>query len=106
MKSKLYYIHDPMCSWCYAFKQSYDELVSLLPTNVQVENIVGGLAKETDELMPKEMCEKIESIWYEIEEKLVQNLIITFGKLVNQGVIHTKLVRLFFVQKSKIKKTR
>lgn len=69
MKSKLYYIHDPMCSWCYAFKQSYDELVSLLPTNVQVENIVGGLAKETDELMPKEMCEKIESIWYEIEEK-------------------------------------
>lgn len=69
MKSKLYYIHDPMCSWCYAFKKDYDELLTLLPTNIVVENIVGGLAKETDEIMPIEMQNKIESIWYEIEEK-------------------------------------
>lgn len=69
MKSKLYYIHDPMCSWCYAFKKSYDELIKLLSKEVQVINIVGGLAKETNEIMPKEMQEKIEQIWYDIENQ-------------------------------------
>ena len=69
MKSKLYYIHDPMCSWCYAFKKSYDELINLLPNNIEVVNIVGGLAKETNEIMPKQMQESIENIWYEIEQR-------------------------------------
>ncbi len=69
MKTKLIYIHDPMCSWCYAFKKSYDELLNSLPNNINVINIVGGLAKETNEPMPKEMCQKIEEIWYEIEER-------------------------------------
>ena len=22
----LYYVHDPMCSWCYAFKPTFNEL--------------------------------------------------------------------------------
>ena len=68
MKSKLYYIHDPMCSWCYAFKKDYDKLKKKLPSNIEIINIVGGLAKETNEVMPKDMQEKIESIWYEIEK--------------------------------------
>ncbi len=68
MKNKLYYIHDPMCSWCYAFKKDYDELKKKLPANIEVINLVGGLAKDTDEPMPKEMQEKISSIWYEIEK--------------------------------------
>ena len=68
MKNKLYYIHDPMCSWCYAFKKDYDLLKMKLPSNIEIINIVGGLAKETNEVMPKDMQEKIESIWYEIEK--------------------------------------
>ncbi|WP_428025865.1 DsbA family protein [Arcobacter sp.] len=68
MKNKLYYIHDPMCSWCYAFKKDYDKLKKRLPSNIEVINIVGGLAKDTNEPMPKEMQEKIASIWHEIEK--------------------------------------
>jgi len=68
MKNRLYYIHDPMCSWCYAFKKDYDKLKKNLPSNIELINIVGGLAKETDESMPKEMQEKIASIWHEIEK--------------------------------------
>lgn len=68
MKNKLYYIHDPMCSWCYAFKKDYDKLKEQLPANIEVINIVGGLAEDTDELMPSDMQKKIASIWHEIEK--------------------------------------
>jgi putative protein-disulfide isomerase len=68
MKNKLYYIHDPMCSWCYAFKKDYDKLKKKLPDNVEIINIIGGLAKDTNEVMPKDIQEKIESIWFDIEK--------------------------------------
>ena len=64
----LYYVHDPMCSWCYAFKQTLEKLKKHLDSNIKIVNVVGGLAPHSDEIMPKEMQEKIESIWYEIEE--------------------------------------
>ena len=64
----LYYVHDPMCSWCYAFKPTLDNLKKHLNSNIKVINVVGGLAAHSDEIMPKDMQEKIENIWYEIEE--------------------------------------
>jgi putative protein-disulfide isomerase len=63
----LYHVHDPMCSWCYAFKPTLDELRKNLGENLKLIHVVGGLAKHSDEIMPKDMQEKIESIWYEIE---------------------------------------
>lgn len=64
----LYHVHDPMCSWCYAFKPTLDELRKHLADNIKLVHVVGGLAKHSDEVMPKEMQEKIEDIWYEIED--------------------------------------
>lgn len=64
----LYYVHDPMCSWCYAFKPSLEKLKKHLNSNIKIVNVVGGLAAHSDEIMPQEMQEKIENIWYEIEE--------------------------------------
>ena len=64
----LYYVHDPMCSWCYAFKPTLEKLRKHLDSNIKIVNVVGGLAPHSDEIMPKEIQEKIESIWYEIEE--------------------------------------
>ncbi|QKF66928.1 DsbA family protein, FrnE-like subfamily [Arcobacter venerupis] len=64
----LYHVHDPMCSWCYAFKPTLDELRKYLADNIKLVHVVGGLAKHSDEIMPKEMQEKIEAIWYEIED--------------------------------------
>lgn len=64
----LYHVHDPMCSWCYAFKPTLDELRKNLNNNIKLVHVVGGLAKHSDEIMPKDMQEKIESIWYEIED--------------------------------------
>ncbi len=64
----LYYVHDPMCSWCYAFKSTLDELKKHLPSKIKLIYIVGGLAKHSDEIMPKDMQEKIQNTWYEIEK--------------------------------------
>lgn len=64
----LYHVHDPMCSWCYAFKPTLDELRKHLADNIKLVHVVGGLAKHSDEIMPQEMQEKIEAIWYEIED--------------------------------------
>ena len=63
----LYYVHDPMCSWCYAFKPTLDELRKKLNSNIKIINVVGGLAKHSNEVMPKDAQEKIENIWYEIK---------------------------------------
>mgnify|MGYP006356921195 FL=1 len=64
----LYHVHDPMCSWCYAFKPTLDELRKNLDSNIKIQHVVGGLAKHSDEIMPKDMQEKIQSIWHDIEK--------------------------------------
>ncbi len=51
----LYYIHDPMCSWCWAFRSSWREVQSKLPAHITVEYVLGGFAKDTDQPMPVEM---------------------------------------------------
>ena len=63
----LYYIFDPMCSWCYAFQPNWLALQDHLPNNVSVVYVVGGLAPDSDEPMSSEMREKIQKIWSHIE---------------------------------------
>ncbi|MBE8572891.1 DsbA family protein, partial [Vibrio sp. OPT46] len=31
MDIKLYYVHDPMCSWCWGYKPTLDKLKQQLP---------------------------------------------------------------------------
>lgn len=70
MTYTLYHVHDPMCSWCYAFRPTLNEIRKNLRNNIKIVNVVGGLAKHSDEIMPKDMQEKIENIWYEIENQV------------------------------------
>jgi len=66
----LYHVHDPMCSWCYAFKPTLDELRKNLKDNIKLVHVVGGLAKHSNEDMPQEQQKMISNIWHEIEEKV------------------------------------
>lgn len=63
----LYYIYDPMCSWCYAFRPVWQVLQDNLPADMSVAYVVGGLAPDSDEPMPVEMRDKIQKIWRHIE---------------------------------------
>ena len=66
----LYHVHDPMCSWCYAFKPTLDELRKNLNDNIKIVHVVGGLAKHSNEDMPIQQQNTIQNIWYQIEEQV------------------------------------
>jgi putative protein-disulfide isomerase len=63
----LYYFHDPMCSWCWAFRPRWQDIVAGLPDNVRSQRILGGLAPDTDQTMPIDMQAKLRSIWQKIQ---------------------------------------
>lgn len=69
-KPILYYIHDPMCSWCWGFTTSLNQLLEKLPSNFQVKRVLGGLAIDTDQIMPLSMQESIKSNWTNIEKTI------------------------------------
>ena len=70
MKSILYYIHDPMCSWCWGFSQTLTDLIAELPENIEVIRLLGGLAPDSDEAMSPVMQEQIKTNWLRIEETI------------------------------------
>ncbi|OOZ37874.1 DsbA family protein [Solemya velesiana gill symbiont] len=70
MTRVLYFVHDPMCSWCWAFRPVWDAVVRGLPEDVEVRRLLGGLAPDSDEPMPREMRQKLQGIWRVIRQKV------------------------------------
>jgi len=74
MTTKLYYVHDPMCSWCWGFYPQWQALKAALTQEYQnsiiIENVVGGLAKDTHEPMPESMQQTIQGYWREVQAQL------------------------------------
>lgn len=68
--STLNYIHDPMCSWCWAYRPVHDNLKASLPAKVKWKNLLGGLAPDTKLPMPVETREMIRSHWRTIQQRL------------------------------------
>lgn len=63
----LYYIHDPMCSWCYAFAPAWEQISRALPAGVRARLVVGGLARDSDEPMSQAMRTYIQATWQRIQ---------------------------------------
>jgi putative protein-disulfide isomerase len=70
MKATLFYIHDPMCSWCWGFSDTLKALINHLPANIQFKRILGGLAPDTDEPMPDYLVSTVQNSWRRIEETI------------------------------------
>lgn len=68
MTTKLYYVHDPMCSWCWAFRPAWNAIVADLPKNVHIQRLLGGLAPDTDEPMPEKMRHYLQNTWRTIQQ--------------------------------------
>lgn len=68
----LYYIHDPMCSWCYAFNGVLKKLESELPDSICLTKIVGGLAADSTEPMSAALSQTIQNTWQQIEKTVPQ----------------------------------
>lgn len=70
MTFTLYYIHDPMCSWCWGFDPVLNDLLACLPESIQVQRLLGGLAPDTDQPMPMEMRDYIQNTWKKIQHEV------------------------------------
>lgn len=67
MKSTLHYIHDPMCSWCWAFRPVWQTVLQQLPQHIEVKYLLGGLATDTDQPMPEALQNTIRQTWQRIQ---------------------------------------
>lgn len=70
MPITLYYVHDPMCSWCWGFRPTLERLLTDLPTHIRIERLLGGLAPDTDQPMPQEMREWLQRTWRKIADRI------------------------------------
>ncbi len=68
MKPVLYYLYDPMCSWCWGFKPVWETVKARLQGEVDIVYVVGGLAPETDEPMDAEMRTYLQQAWRKITD--------------------------------------
>jgi putative protein-disulfide isomerase len=66
----LYYIHDPMCSWCWGFRPVWEQIQAQLPPEVSIVRVLGGLAPDTQQPMPEDMRLKLQGTWRRIEAQL------------------------------------
>jgi putative protein-disulfide isomerase len=70
MTAELFYIHDPMCSWCWGFAQARKKLFESVPENVTIRRLLGGLAADDDQPMSASMQQYIQQNWRRIENEV------------------------------------
>lgn len=66
----LYYIHDPMCSWCWGFRKTWETVKQRLPKNIELHYLVGGLAPDSDQDMPTDLQAQLPKVWQNIQAKV------------------------------------
>ncbi|MCG9728392.1 DsbA family protein [Shewanella sp. Isolate13] len=69
----LYYVYDPMCSWCWGYRPTWSALQSKLQMSypeLSIEYKLGGLAPDSDEPMPDDMQQFLQQTWNKIAEQL------------------------------------
>jgi len=59
-----------MCSWCWAFKPTWDKVKDALLDQVEVDYLLGGLAPDSNEPMPIETREYVKGNWKRIQEMI------------------------------------
>lgn len=69
-KPILYYIYDPMCSWCWGYQPTWLLLQDKLESVVQVNTMVGGLAEDSNVPMPENMQHFLQQTWHKIAAEL------------------------------------
>lgn len=70
MSAVLYYVHDPMCSWCWGFSAALTDLLQKLPQDIKVKRLLGGLAVDSDVPMPDSMQQYLKTNWSKIEDRI------------------------------------
>ncbi|WDE08892.1 DsbA family protein [Thalassomonas viridans] len=69
-KPVLYYVYDPMCSWCWGYRPTWQSLQEKLKPVVEIQYRLGGLAPDSDAPMPVEMQHFLQQTWHKISRQL------------------------------------
>ena len=69
MVGRLYLIVDPMCSWCWGFREVWDTFQSRLPTSVIVTDLMGGLAPDSTEPMDVQTKAYVQDAWHAVNAR-------------------------------------
>ena len=64
----LYYVNDPMCSWCWGFRPVLLQLKQRLPGDIQLVSLVGGLAPDSEQPMAAGLQQDIQGAWRRIQQ--------------------------------------
>jgi putative protein-disulfide isomerase len=59
-----------MCSWCWAYRPCLLQLRDKLPEEVSWQNVLGGLAPDSDQPMPEETRQMIQGHWRRIQSSI------------------------------------
>ena len=66
----LYYVHDPMCSWCWGFRPTWKKIQAELADDIAIKYLLGGLAPDSNEAMPESMQSDIAGYWRNIQQHI------------------------------------
>ena len=66
----LIYVHDPMCSWCWGFRPTFERLCDALSGEATVVRLLGGLAADSDQPMPAELQATLQDTWRRIQQRI------------------------------------
>lgn len=70
MNPTLYYVHDPMCSWCFGFENTRRQIFSALEDRMPIVRLLGGLAPDSDDPMPQATQMMVMQAWQRIEQMI------------------------------------
>jgi len=71
MKNTIYYVNDPMCSWCWGFSDVYEKFINKLDDSFKVKRLIGGLAPDSDVPMNDETKVMVQNAWHAIEKTIL-----------------------------------
>lgn len=69
MAGILYYVGDPMCSWCWGFQPVFEQLRGALPASLIFRTVLGGLAPDSDVPMDAATRRYVQGAWDEVEAR-------------------------------------
>lgn len=67
-ETKLIYVGDPMCSWCYGFSPEFSKVINDLDEGIQLEIVMGGLRPYNQEKMT-DLKSFLTEHWEEVHER-------------------------------------
>ena len=84
-ETKIIYVGDPMCSWCYGIAPEYTKLLERFDGEVTFELVMGGLRPYNKQTMP-ELKEFLTEHWNEVHERSGQSF--TYGILDDANITY------------------